>query len=129
MVQVQTGDTTTTTYDAYGNTKTITSPNENVTALNYDALNRRIQQTDSDGPVGTWSYDPVGNVVSTTDGDGNPTSYSYDALNRRVTMTDALNNVTAVFLRSGQQSVASAGPQRKSHHVHLRCRLIEADGH
>ena len=42
-----------TTYDPVGNVKTITAPNGNVTTYTYDALNRRISETDSDGPVST----------------------------------------------------------------------------
>ena len=94
MVQVQTGDTTTTTYDAVGNIASVTQPNQNVTAYMYDQLNRRISESDTAGQVSTTSYDPVGNVVGTTDGDGNLTAYTYDPLNRRVTLTDALNKVT-----------------------------------
>jgi RHS repeat-associated protein len=97
MVQVETGDTTTTTYDPFGNVHISTAPNGNVTTYGYDALNRRTSETDSVGAVSTTSYDPVGNVTGMTDGDGNPTSYAYDMLNRRMTMTDALGHSTQYF--------------------------------
>ena len=44
MVQVQTGDTTTYTYDPVRKYKTVTAPDENVTTYTYDALNRRIHR-------------------------------------------------------------------------------------
>ncbi len=69
-------------------------PNSNVTTDSYDALNRLVQQVDSQAIVQTTTYDPVGNVLTRLDGNGNGPSYSYDADNRIITMTDALGKPT-----------------------------------
>ncbi len=85
--------TTTTVYDAVGNTRSVTNAIGAVTSLVYDALNRQTQMIEAYG-VGdlarttTTVYDAVGNVRSVTNPRGILTSFAYDALNRRVNQYD-----------------------------------------
>ncbi len=90
--------TTTTTYDAVGNTRSVTNAIGAVTSLVYDALNRQTQMIEAYG-VGdlarttTTVYDAVGNVRSVTNPRGIVTSFAYDALNRRVNQYDDYGGV------------------------------------
>jgi YD repeat-containing protein len=80
------------------------SQGKGVTAFTYDALNRRIQSTWSDGTTTTTGYGPGDEVVSQTDALGHSTTYTYDGLGNVVgvvspdsgttTMTHAANGNT-----------------------------------
>ena len=88
------GYTTVTTYDALGNTLTVTDPDNNTTKYAYDPLNRTTSVTNlavtlSGGthPTTTNVYDAAGNLVQTTDPDNHVIQYTYDADNRQTQET------------------------------------------
>jgi RHS repeat-associated protein len=62
----------------------------------YDALNRRVSETDPLGHQAFWLYDAAGNLAGTVDRDGRRIAYTYDDANR-VTVEqwfDAQDNLT-----------------------------------
>jgi RHS repeat-associated protein len=83
------------TYDPAGNRLTWTEPDGNTTTDQYDAANRRTQQTNAAGDVMKTAYDPVGNIVTVTAANQNATTYSYDALNRRIQISDSIGSAGA----------------------------------
>ena len=74
--------TTSYTYDARGNLKTVTDAAGNLTSINYDLLSRKTSMSDPD--MGGWSYtyDSDGNLETQTDAIGTKLKFVYDALNR-----------------------------------------------
>ncbi|NVJ62547.1 MAG: RHS repeat protein, partial [Gammaproteobacteria bacterium] len=72
------GNTTGSTYDAFGRIKTMTDALGNVSEFHYDRLGRQILLTDPlKGEVHT-TYDAFNRTLTTTDKLGNVTSYVYD---------------------------------------------------
>ena len=80
-------------YDRNGNIEAITEPNGNTTDYEYDALNRRIKQTNAAGDVTRWSYDGVGNMITITQPNGNVVTFSYDARDRLTEVRDLVGLV------------------------------------
>ncbi|MBR5706917.1 MAG: VCBS repeat-containing protein [Bacteroidaceae bacterium] len=78
--------TTTTTYDAWGNVKTVTAPVSSVS--NTYSSNGGIKQTVAGGATWTFGYDDRGNRTSMSDPDAGTTTYVYDALGREISRTD-----------------------------------------
>jgi len=92
--RAQTQNTTTNyAYDAQGNLTTITNPNGQVTIQAFDALNRKVQVTQSvpaaggTAPVIATSYDGRDQIVSVTDPRNLTTSYQVDGLGNLLTLT------------------------------------------
>ncbi|WP_433298897.1 RHS repeat-associated core domain-containing protein [Actinoplanes sp. CA-030573] len=105
------GKTTKTTYDAYGDVKTVTDPLGNVTTYGYDTgrswltsltdantkttsyqydlRGRRTKVTDALNKSVTTTYDADGNTTGTTDANGNATTIEVDAAGRVVKSTRA----------------------------------------
>ena len=91
-----TQDATTTVYDADGNVTSVTDADDNVTSWTYDALGRKIGQSetvalsDVGGTIQTttavdsYQYDLDGNLTQSTDADGRVKQFVYDALGRQV---------------------------------------------
>ena len=76
-------------YDGVGNRLAVTEPNGNTTIYQYDADNRRTQETNAAGDVTKTTYDGVGNAITTTAPNLNVTTNSYDALNRLTQVSDS----------------------------------------
>jgi len=77
------GDLTQVAFDPAGNLSSRTEANTHKTSYDYDANNRLITVTASDGTSKTrYGYDPVGNLATRTDANNHLTSYGYDAANR-----------------------------------------------
>ena len=85
-------------YDAVGNVVSTTNALGVVTAYSYDALNRRLTQTDAYGTslarTVTTNYDADDNIVATIDALDNKTSYGYDALSRQISVLNADGGTT-----------------------------------
>jgi len=102
--------TTTSTYDAFSDLKTVTDQLGHLTQYNYDGKRNLTQVIDAnthrvvntynldnqltqlqraDNSLLKTAFDGNGNVISQIDGLNNPTTYTYDALNRKASMTDA----------------------------------------
>ena len=77
---------TTKTFDAWGNLKTLTAPVSGIT--NTYVSNGGIKTTESGGATWTFGYDDRGNRTSLTDPDAGTTTYVYDALGRETSRTD-----------------------------------------
>ncbi|GGD36198.1 RHS repeat-associated core domain-containing protein [Pseudoxanthomonas indica] len=112
------------TYDANGNTKTITDALDRVTDQSYDPLNRLartlqdmggiaaetrfaydaldnlVKVTDPKGLDTTYSYNSLGDLTQLSSPDTGVTTYTYDAAGNRSTQTDA-RNVTSVYAYDG----------------------------
>lgn len=100
------------TFDQYGNVKTVTDaesnvstytrnvlgqplthtwPNGALTNYTYDASGNLTQETDPLGRITTHTYDKVGNKKTTTWPNQSVTEFSYNALNEQVGVTNAKN--------------------------------------
>jgi RHS repeat-associated protein len=100
--------TTTTAFDAAGNTLSVTDPLNQITSYAYDALNRQTKQIDGYGSsvavTATMSYDAAGNLLSETTGQSTTSSYAhavttsfaYDGLNRQTGQTVGVGDQFAV---------------------------------
>lgn len=78
--------TTTTTYDAWGNVKTVTDPVSSISNTYYS--NGKIKETVAGGATWTFGYDNRGNRTLLSDPDAGTTTYVYDALGREISRTD-----------------------------------------
>ena len=108
--------TTTKTYDAWGNLKTLTDPVSSIT--NLYASCGDIRRTTVEGSTWIFQYDDRGNRTSMTDPDAGTTTYVYDALGREtqhvdgrgvvfVTNYDYLGRVTSRTATQGNTSTIS----------------------
>ena len=79
-------------YDALNRKISETDPCGNVTKYKYDAGSRLIETTDPAGNKVSYTYDAHGNLLSATDGSGVTIFYEYDTLQRKVHQYDELNN-------------------------------------
>ncbi len=118
-------------YDNNGNQTTMTDPLARVTTNAYDALNRLIQVTDPNAPVGltkyeydaqdnltkvtdpknlatTYSYNGFNELVAQVSPDTGATSFTYDAAGNMLTKTDA-RNVTVTYSYDSLNRVSSIG--------------------
>jgi len=75
------------TYDADGNTKTVTDEVTNQTTYNYDAANRLSSVKDALGNVTQYFYDADNRRNKLIDANLNTTIYGYDARSRLQTVT------------------------------------------
>lgn len=78
-------------WDANSRLLAITDDNGNRTSYAYDALDRRIRQTNADltihATIHTYAYDRDDNLVSATDPNGSTVTRVYDAVHRLVEST------------------------------------------
>ncbi len=75
--------TTTYQYDVLGNLEMVIDDQNNVTAISYDSLSRKIDMDDPDMGVWYYEYDVNGNLMKQTDAKGQIINFDpYDALNR-----------------------------------------------
>ena len=102
--------TTTKTFDAWGNVKTVTAPVSGIT--NTYASNGGIKTTSSGGATWTFGYDDRGNRNSLSDPDAGTTTYTFDALGREIQHVDARGIVFGItYDYLGRVTSESAGSQ------------------
>lgn len=87
-------NSTTRTYDAWGNIKGISAPLSSYITNTY-ASNGSIMTTESGGATWQFTYDDCGNRISMADPDAGTTTYIYDALGREISRTDGRGVVFA----------------------------------
>lgn len=75
------------TYDENGNLHTVADQN-GISYREYDALNRLVSYTASDGKTIGYRYDPTGNLTAIIYPDQTEVLYSYDANHNLVSVTD-----------------------------------------
>jgi RHS repeat-associated protein len=135
------GNVTTYTYDASGNTTSMTNALGQATLYTgYDANGRLLSMTDPNGVVTTftynfrgqltsktalarvttYAYDAVGNLTKLTRPDGSFLAMTYDAAHRLVGVADALGNTIAYTLdaasnRTQTQLFDSSHTLRQTH--------------
>jgi YD repeat-containing protein len=63
-----------------GNISSLTDASGNATAYIYDALNRKLSETNALNLSRTFAYDAVGNLVQSVDRNGRTRTFSHDAL-------------------------------------------------
>ena len=80
-------------YDAGNNRRSMTEPNGNTTAYEYDELNRRTREMNAAGDVTLLDYDGVNNLLTTTAPNGNLTKNTYDRLDRVIQVDDRIGRV------------------------------------
>jgi RHS repeat-associated protein len=80
-------------YDPNNNRKTLTEPNGNITADEFDVLNRRTREQNAAGDVTRFTYDGVDNLKTTIAPNGNVTTNVYDALDRVSQVDDSIGRV------------------------------------
>ncbi|MEE8062283.1 MAG: Ig-like domain-containing protein, partial [Gemmatimonadales bacterium] len=86
---------TTFTYDpANGNLLTTTDPLNETTTITYNAFGQPTSVTDPLNNTTTFDFNADGNLITTTDPLGNQTQRPYDAVSRLITLTDPRGNST-----------------------------------
>ena len=96
--------TTTFTYDSYGNLLTATTPLGDVTTNTYNARGQVLSVTapDPDGsgsltsPETSFSYDTLGRLTTITNPDASTQQRGYDSADRVTSQTDELGRVTSI---------------------------------
>nr|WP_320015636.1 RHS repeat-associated core domain-containing protein [uncultured Desulfobacter sp.] len=71
-------------YDENDNLVSITNPLLKTVSFEYDALNQRIAEIDSDGDLKTTTYDENSNVLAIEKRDGADIAFVWDNLNRKI---------------------------------------------
>jgi RHS repeat-associated protein len=90
------GDTTTSSYDTFGNLVSTTGPSGGATSFTYDASGNPASLTDADGNTTAFVYDGAGHLLQQTDALGHVTSYTYDADGNQLTQTTTLTTPAGV---------------------------------
>ncbi len=88
------GNRTTYTYDANRNLTGVTNPRGFTTTYVYDAANQRTRTIQADGSTTNTTYDGDGNAIAQTDPRDHTATYAYDALNQLIGVTDPLSGTT-----------------------------------
>ena len=121
---------TTTTYDAWGNVKTVTDPISSIS--NTYSSNGAIKQAIAGGATWTFGYDDRGNRTSMADPDAGTTTYVYDALGRETKRTDARNVVfetkydylgRVIQRKAGTDSISYTYGASGNGHMSLTCEI------
>ncbi len=109
---------TTYTYDANGNVKTMTAPDQVLTEYEYDRLDRpvlqRVHGRDEYGNaviVTETAYDFAGNIISSTDGNGNITRNIYNRRGMLEKTIDAAGGTTAYYYDRAGRLTANVLPE------------------
>lgn len=85
------------TYDVWGRTATAANGAGTTATYTYDALDRVLSITHSDGKANTaWTYAPDGQVATRTDANGT-TTYDYDDLGRLVSRMNTAGGGTITY--------------------------------
>jgi RHS repeat-associated protein len=83
-------------YDAVDNLLSVTLPNGVVVSSGYDALNRKISDTNGANETTSYVRDPVGNITAIGLPNGNVINNVFDALNRPTSQSDLIGLIAAL---------------------------------
>lgn len=126
---------TTTTYDTYGNVKTVTNPRGTVTAFDYDADNLHVatKWEDNNGVKlkTSFTYDTVFGKLASRSGPGCESAAStYDAFGRPATVTEAgqLMREMKYFLGSAARVETKIHESQPSPHTRLSVAFFDRLG-
>lgn len=89
------GNTSTFTFDIYGNRTKAADALGRTTTTTYDILGRKASVTSPSGKKTTYGYDTAGLLTTITDPLGKSKSFTYDAAGNKTSETDRLGHVTA----------------------------------
>jgi RHS repeat-associated protein len=103
------GNTTTYSYDNYGDQTGVTAPAGITTSYSYNVLGQKESMVTPDGTT-TYTYDGYGNLTQTTDPLGHTTKQTYDPLGNQLTTTDANNNTTTNTYDADGQLIKTVNP-------------------
>jgi RHS repeat-associated protein len=120
-------ETTSFTYTARGEVKTITDPLKRVTRFSYDAEGNVLESINAANEVSTQTYDGANRLISTTDSLNRTLRFEYDSLDRMVEMRDAMNGLTTHAYDANDNLISIIDPNQNSveRNVYdLRNRLI-----
>jgi RHS repeat-associated protein len=100
-------------YDALGNRKTMTDPNNGITQYAYDALSRLTTLTDASNQVFTFEYDALSRRTKMIEPGGLGASYTYDQSNRLTSIVNRAPSGDTAFTytydrTSNRQSVTDS---------------------
>jgi RHS repeat-associated protein len=93
----------TASFDANGNPLTVTDASGNTTSNTYDQYGQLITTTNPEGMTTTFVRDAHGNIVQIVDPAGAITTLTYDIIGRLLSITDPLLNKTQFEYREGLQ--------------------------
>jgi RHS repeat-associated protein len=88
-----TNDLFTTTYDAFGRTRTLTDESGHVLTFAYDNMDRLTRLTHLDATFSQFIWDRL-DLVATIDRAGRPTLFDYDSMGQMTEQTDPSGRVT-----------------------------------
>ncbi|QYN26418.1 transglycosylase SLT domain-containing protein [Amycolatopsis sp. DSM 110486] len=107
------GKTTTTAYDAFGDSTSVTDPLGHITKSGYDtATGWLTTSTDANGKTTTDDHDTYGNVTRTTDPLGHATAATFDPDGNKTSVTDADNRTTSSTFDAADQLVKTTRPDQ-----------------
>jgi RHS repeat-associated protein len=117
-----TGNTTSYTYDTYGNQTSVTDPrfvgqpNPPQQIFTYDLAGRMLTATNELGHATTYTYDPQNNVLTITDNLAHTTTKTYDAKGNLTSVTDANNHTTRYAYDDGDHLTQVTDPLNQITH-------------
>jgi RHS repeat-associated protein len=82
------GKTITKSYDAWGNLRFVTDPQNNVTEIRYDRRGNKVWMSEPNSGISTFTYNGFGEVVTQTDAKSQTVSHLYDKLGRKTQRTE-----------------------------------------
>ncbi|MES5484930.1 RHS repeat-associated core domain-containing protein [Bradyrhizobium sp. INPA03-11B] len=83
------GNTTSYSYDAFGNSISVNDPAGNITSYAYDLRGRVTSVSDPDVGLRTSVYDAADQLISQVDANGNTTTFGYDLLGRLISRIES----------------------------------------
>jgi len=139
------GNTTTYTYDPYGNRSTVTDALNEVTKYiltswaiklhdrcrrqhqkyQYDALYRLIFETNALNGLKQYSYDGEGDKTQFIDENGHSTGYTYDLRRRLVMTTDALGGLITYTYDGNDNKVSMTDQNGHSTKYFTTCKTAD----
>jgi YD repeat-containing protein len=105
--------TTTRTYDAFNNVKTVTDNLSRVTAFDYDAEQHLTKITDALSHETTTTYTAAGLPDTVTDARGKVTHFAYDSNGYPSTVTNAAGEVLTFHYDGGGRKLWEETPQHE----------------